>query len=95
MVNRSKQALILSAPGGAIGAFATLTIGWYADKKVCQFSENKPTTKIIACNSLQNERMVPIVISMIPTMIGTAMLVGLNDSGKKGALLFGLFYFIS
>lgn len=39
--------------------------------------------------------MVPIVISMIPTMIGTAMLVGLNDSGKKGALLFGLFYFTS
>ena len=35
--------------------------------------------------------MVPIVLSMIPTIVGTAMLVGLNDSGKKGALLFGQF----
>lgn len=37
----------------------------------------------------QNERMVPIVLSLIPTIVGAAMLVGLNDSGKKGALLFG------
>ncbi|EJD01337.1 MFS general substrate transporter [Fomitiporia mediterranea MF3/22] len=64
----SRQALILSAPGGAIAAFATLTLGWYSDKR--------------------NERMVPIVLSMIPTIVGTAMLVGLNDSDKKGALLF-------
>ncbi|KAI5114806.1 hypothetical protein M0805_009447, partial [Coniferiporia weirii] len=64
----TKQALILGAPGGVIGSFATITLGWYADKK--------------------NERMVPIVISLIPTLIGTAMLVGLNGSGQKGALLF-------
>ncbi|KAH8118441.1 MFS general substrate transporter [Phellopilus nigrolimitatus] len=64
----SKQTLILGTPGGLIGAFATLSLGWYADKK--------------------NERMMPIVISIIPTLVGTAMLVGLNDSGQKGALLF-------
>lgn len=33
--------------------------------------------------------MLPIVYCLIPTIIGAAMLVGLNDSGKKGALLFG------
>ena len=33
--------------------------------------------------------MIPIVYSLVPTIVGTAMLVGLNSSGKKGALLFG------
>ncbi|KAL5504213.1 hypothetical protein ACEPAH_8287 [Sanghuangporus vaninii] len=36
----------------------------------------------------RNERMIPIVLSLIPTIVGAAMLVGLNESGKKGALLF-------
>ena len=33
--------------------------------------------------------MVPIVFALVPTIIGSGMLVGLNDSGNKGALLFG------
>lgn len=33
---------------------------------------------------------MPIVISIIPTLVGAAMLVGLNGSGQKGALLFGM-----
>lgn len=33
--------------------------------------------------------MVPIVFALVPTIIGAAMLVGLNDSGSKGVLLFG------
>lgn len=37
----------------------------------------------------KNERMMPIVISIIPTLVGAAMLVGLNGSHEKGALLFG------
>ena len=33
--------------------------------------------------------MTPIVYALVPTIVGAAMLIGLNDSGKKGALLFG------
>lgn len=35
-------------------------------------------------------RMVPIVFAIIPTIIGAAMLIGLNGSGEKGVLLFGM-----
>lgn len=33
--------------------------------------------------------MIPIILSLIPTLTGAAMLIGLNNSGEKGALLFG------
>lgn len=33
--------------------------------------------------------MVPIVFAVVPTIIGAAMLIGLNGSGHKGVLLFG------
>ena len=35
--------------------------------------------------------MLPIVFCLIPTIVGAATLVGLNATGKKGALLFGAF----
>lgn len=34
---------------------------------------------------------MPIVVSIIPTLVGAAMLIGLNGSNQKGALLFGEF----
>lgn len=33
--------------------------------------------------------MIPIIFCLIPTIVGSAMLIGLNGSGNKGALLFG------
>lgn len=33
--------------------------------------------------------MLPIVFALIPTIVGSALLIGLNNSGSKGALLFG------
>lgn len=33
--------------------------------------------------------MVPIVFALVPTIVGAGMLIGLNNSGQKGALLFG------
>ncbi|KAF8211189.1 MFS general substrate transporter [Mycena galopus ATCC 62051] len=67
----SKQALILSTPGGAVAALSTLLCGWYSDKK--------------------SERMLPIVFALIPTIVGAALLIGLNDSGSRGGLLFGVY----
>ncbi|KIY73686.1 MFS general substrate transporter [Cylindrobasidium torrendii FP15055 ss-10] len=37
----------------------------------------------------KGERMVPIIFAILPTIFGAAILIGLNDSGNKGALLFG------
>ncbi|KIL70129.1 hypothetical protein M378DRAFT_117012 [Amanita muscaria Koide BX008] len=68
----SKQTLILSTPGGAVGALMTLFVGWYADKK--------------------KERMTPIIFALVPTIAGTAILIGLNGhNDKKGVLLFGAY----
>ena len=41
-------------------------------------------------NRFQNERMLPIVFGLIPTIVGAAMLVGLKGAEHKVALLFGL-----
>lgn len=38
-----------------------------------------------------NERMLPIVYILIPTLVGAAMLVALNGSNQKGALLFATY----
>ncbi|KAE9410394.1 MFS general substrate transporter [Gymnopus androsaceus JB14] len=39
----------------------------------------------------KNSRMTPIVIALVPTIAGTALIIGLNGSDKKGALLFGTY----
>ncbi|KAH8118442.1 MFS general substrate transporter [Phellopilus nigrolimitatus] len=39
----------------------------------------------------KKERMIPIVFALIPTIVGTAILIGVNSSGDKGALLFGIY----
>lgn len=33
--------------------------------------------------------MIPIVFAIMPTIVGSALLIGLNNSGNKGVLLFG------
>ncbi|KAG6857361.1 hypothetical protein H0H87_005664 [Tephrocybe sp. NHM501043] len=72
----SKQALILSTPTGVIHAGMTLFCGWYSGRTPFQW---------------QNERMIPIIFALLPTITGAAMLVGLNDSGQKGPLLFAIY----
>ncbi|TBU32142.1 MFS general substrate transporter [Dichomitus squalens] len=64
----TKQTLILSTPGGAIGIASAIICGWYSDRA--------------------GERMLPIVWSLIPTLAGAGMLVGLDSSAQKGAILF-------
>ena len=38
----------------------------------------------------QNERMLPIVWGLVPTIVGAAMLISLKGPEHKGALLFGM-----
>ena len=66
-------------------------MGWYSDKKVyITFESDTLILNMLIYFIIKNERMIPILLSMIPTIVGTIMLVVLNDSGKKGALLFGM-----
>ncbi|KAF9058097.1 MFS general substrate transporter [Panaeolus papilionaceus] len=86
----SKQTLILGTPAGAVGAAMTLWCGWYSDRTVSiSFRTEISTGELQFC--LQGSRMLPIVISIIPTIVGSAMLIGLNHSGKKGVLLFATY----
>lgn len=55
---RSKQALILSTPGGAVGTMMTLFCGYYSDRK--------------------NERMIPIIFAVVPTIIGSGKYTFVN-----------------
>ncbi|EIW82380.1 MFS general substrate transporter [Coniophora puteana RWD-64-598 SS2] len=72
----TKQTLILGTPSGAVMSVMVIFCGWYSDKKA---------------RKDDNERMVPIVIALIPTIVGAALLVALNGTGQKGALLFATY----
>jgi len=39
----------------------------------------------------KGERMLPIIVATIPTIVGVGLLIGFNDSGQKGVLLFGTY----
>ncbi|KAJ8522714.1 hypothetical protein ONZ45_g758 [Pleurotus djamor] len=67
----SKQALILSTPGGLVHTGMTLFCGIWSDRK--------------------NERMIPIVFAVVPTIIGAGLLIGFNGTSQKGVLLFGIY----
>ncbi|KAI0758288.1 MFS general substrate transporter [Irpex lacteus] len=68
----SRQTLILSAPGGALGIISAIVCGWYSDYAA--------------------DRMLPIVLGLIPTLVGSGMLVGLKSTPEhKGALLFAYY----
>jgi len=48
-------------------------------------------TTFLTNASRQNERMIPIVFALVPTIVGAAILIGLNGSDKKGVLLFAVY----
>lgn len=37
----------------------------------------------------KGERMLPVIYATLPTLLGVALMIGFNDSGQKGVLLFG------
>ena len=86
--DRSKQALILSSPSGAVDILSTLLCGWYSDRAVCIFIVPIGTTHLQV--AFQGERMLPIVLGLIPTLVGAGLFVGLKSIPQnKGVLLFG------
>ncbi|TCD71290.1 hypothetical protein EIP91_011061 [Steccherinum ochraceum] len=88
--------LLTSVPNGALSNFSNIIIKnfGYTSKQTLILSTPSgaiASLTVILCgwySDRKNERMLPIVFCLIPTIVGAAMLVGLNNSGTKGALLF-------
>jgi len=91
--------LMTSIPNGGLSSFSNLIIKGigYTSKQTLILST--PAGAVLAVVTLacgwysdrRSERMIPILFAIVPTIVGTAMLIGLNNSGKKGALLFGVY----
>ncbi|TBU40457.1 MFS general substrate transporter [Dichomitus squalens] len=88
--------LLTSIPNGGLSNFSNIIIkGFgYTSKQTLILST---PGGVVACittllcgwySDRKNERMIPIIFALIPTIVGSAMLIGLNNSGNKGALLF-------
>ncbi|KAJ7047446.1 MFS general substrate transporter [Mycena alexandri] len=91
--------LLTSIPNGGISNFSNLIIKnfGYTSKQTLILST--PAGAVAAITTLacgwysdkKGERMLPIIFALVPTIVGTAMLIGLNHTSAKGALLFGVY----
>ncbi|KAH9947275.1 MFS general substrate transporter [Amylocystis lapponica] len=91
--------MLTSIPNGALSNFSNIIVKSFGYTSKQTLILSTPAGAVAAAMTLfcgwysdkKNERMLPIVIALIPTIVGAAMLIGLNDSGKKGALLFAVY----
>ncbi|KZV75411.1 MFS general substrate transporter [Peniophora sp. CONT] len=91
--------MLTSIPNGALSNFSNIVIKGFGYTTKQTLILSTPGGIVAAFTTLacgyysdkKNERMLPIVFALIPTIVGSAMLVGLNGSGNKGALLFAIY----
>ncbi|VDB97538.1 unnamed protein product [Peniophora sp. CBMAI 1063] len=91
--------MMTSIPNGALSNFSNIVIKGFGYSTKQTLILSTPGGLVAALTTLacgyysdkKNERMLPIVFALIPTIVGSAMLVGLNGSGNKGALLFAIY----
>ncbi|TFK43608.1 MFS general substrate transporter [Crucibulum laeve] len=91
--------LLTSIPNGGLSNFSNLIIKSFGYTSKQTLILSTPAGAIAAITTLlcgwysdkKGERMIPIVFALVPTIVGAAMLIGLNGSGKKGALLFATY----
>lgn len=91
--------LMTSIPNGALSNFSNIIIKNFGYTSKQALILGTPAGAIAAVTTLlcgwysdkKNERMLPIVYALVPTIVGTAILIGLNGSSQKGALLFGVY----
>ncbi|KAH0587483.1 hypothetical protein H2248_006265 [Termitomyces sp. 'cryptogamus'] len=91
--------LLTSIPNGALSNFSNLIIESFGYTSKQTLILSTPAGAVSALTTFlcgwysgkKNERMIPIVFALIPTIVGAAILIGLNDSHKKGPLLFAAY----
>ncbi|KAF9269215.1 MFS general substrate transporter [Marasmius fiardii PR-910] len=91
--------LLTSIPNGGISNFSNIIIKnfGYTTKQTLILSTPSgavASAMVLFCgwySDRKNERMVPIVFALIPTIVGFALLVGLSGTTQKGALLLGAY----
>ncbi|TDL29351.1 MFS general substrate transporter [Rickenella mellea] len=91
--------LMTSIPNGGLSNFSNIIIKGFGYTSKQTLILSTPGGLVAAGTVLlcawysdrKNERMLPIIFALIPTIVGSAMLIGLNHSGKKGALLFAVY----
>ncbi|KZV75412.1 MFS general substrate transporter [Peniophora sp. CONT] len=90
--------MMTSIPNGALSNFSNIVIKSFGYTTKQTLILSTPGGVVAALTTLacgyysdkKNERMLPIVFALIPAIVGSAMLVGLNGSDNKGALLFAI-----
>ncbi|KAI0049609.1 MFS general substrate transporter [Auriscalpium vulgare] len=92
--------MLTSIPNGGLSNFSNQIIKSFGYTSKQTLILSTPGGAIAAGTTLfcgwysdkKGERMTPIVIAIVPTIVGAAMLIGLNNkSGAKGALLFAIY----
>ncbi|THH33779.1 hypothetical protein EUX98_g426 [Antrodiella citrinella] len=91
--------MLTSIPNGGLSNFSNIIIKGFGYTSRQTLILSTPSGAIASLTVMlcgwysdrKNERMIPIIFSIIPTIIGAAILIGLNDSGQKGALLFAVY----
>ncbi|KAK0468298.1 MFS general substrate transporter [Desarmillaria tabescens] len=91
--------LLTSIPNGGLSNFSNKIVKGFGYTSKQTLILSTPGGAVSALTTLlcgwwsdkKGERMMPIVLCLIPTIVGAAMLIGLNGSGEKGALLFATY----
>ncbi|KAJ3559842.1 hypothetical protein NM688_g98 [Phlebia brevispora] len=91
--------LLTSIPNGALSNFSNIIIRNFGYTSRQTLILSTPGGAVASVTTLlcgwysdkKGERMLPIIFCIIPTIVGSGMLVGLNASGDKGALLFATY----
>ncbi|KAF8211188.1 MFS general substrate transporter [Mycena galopus ATCC 62051] len=91
---------LASIPNGALSNFGNIVIEGFGYTAKQTLILSTPLGAIAAVTTVlagwysdkKNSRMVPLTFALIPTIVGGAIVVGLEDGGRhKGALLFGVY----
>ncbi|KAN0097369.1 Major facilitator superfamily domain containing protein [Tylopilus felleus] len=90
--------VLTSIPNRALSNFSNIIIksfGYTSKQTLILFTPADPigSAMVLFCgwySDKKNERMTPIVIALVPTIVGAAIMIGLQDAGHQGALLFGM-----
>jgi len=91
--------ILTSIPNGALSNFSNIIIKSFGYSSKQTLILGTPagfvgSAMVIFCgwySDKKGERMIPIVFALVPTIVGSAVLIGMNGSTNKGVLLFATY----